>query len=330
MGYQNSEIKYLNRKARAPIPWKLRGSSGVTSLKRILTAICGLLLPTPLAAQGVAPPEVGAAIPLGTGATPDAMGPEIWYGTPGDMSVRDTVEATLLPVLPERAMATGQAVIVAPGGAFMTLSWNHEGTRVAQALAGHGIAAFVLKYRFKPTPRDWPEFGKVMSAQMSSWIGKPGMGLKVETPAYAVEDAIAALRLVRSRAAEWKVDPARIGMIGFSAGGRLTLATVKAASAQDMPSFIAPIYPPMERIEVPANAPPMFVAMASDDPLSGKAGHGLIESWIDAGKSVEFHSFRSGGHGFGLGYRNGTTAGWIDLLANWIHVVAPPQPATTK
>lgn len=296
-------------------------------MKRVLTTICAMLLATPLAAQSIAPAELTAAIPLGTGETPNAMGPEIWYGTPGDMSVRNTVVATLLPVLPERAMATGEAVIVAPGGAFMALSWNHEGTRVAQALAERGIAAFVLKYRLKPTPRGWPEFGKVMGAQMSNWTGKPGAGLKVETPAYAVDDAIAALRLVRARAAEWKIDPARIGMIGFSAGGRLTLATVKAASAQDMPAFIAPIYPPMESIEVPANAPPMFVAMASDDPLSGKAGHGLIESWIDARKSVEFHSFRTGGHGFGLGLRNGTTAGWIDLLANWIRVVAPAQPA---
>lgn len=299
-------------------------------MKHFLTAICATLLPSPLLAQGLAPPEVAATIPLGTGATPEAIGPEIWYGSPGDMSVRNTVEAALLPVLPERAMATGEAVIVAPGGAFMTLSWNHEGTRVAQALAARGIAAFVLKYRLKPTPRGWPEFGKVMGAQMSNWIGKPGMGLKVETPSYAVDDAIAALRLVRSRAAEWKVDPTRIGMIGFSAGGRLTLATVKVASALDMPAFIAPIYPPMERVEVPADAPPLFVAMAADDPLSGKAGHGLIESWIDAGKSVEFHSFRSGGHGFGLGYRNGTTAGWIDLLANWIRVVAPAQTATAK
>lgn len=299
-------------------------------MKRIMMTMAAVLLPAPLAAQGVAPPETTAAIPLGTGAVPDQLGPEIWTGTPGDMSVRNTVEATLLPVLPERAMATGEAVIVAPGGAFMALSWNHEGTRVAQALAERGIAAFVLKYRLKPTPRGWPEFGKVMSAQMSNWIGKPGMGLKVETPAYAVDDAIAALRMVRARAAEWKVDPTRVGMVGFSAGGRLTLATVKAAAPEDMPAFIAPVYPPMERVEVPANAPPMFVAMASDDPLSGKAGHGLIESWIDAGKSVEFHSFRSGGHGFGLGVRGGTTAGWIDLLAYWIHTVAPAKPAAAK
>lgn len=277
-------------------------------------------------AQLAAPPETAGALPLGTGEVPGALGPEIWSGTTGDMSVRNTVEATLLPVLPEKSVATGAAVVVAPGGAFMALSYDHEGTRVAHALAERGIAAFVLKYRLKPTPRSWPEFGKVMSAQMQNWIGKPGEGLKVETPRYAVDDALAALRLVRQRATRWKIDPARVGMVGFSAGARLTLATVKAAGAEVMPAFIAPIYPPMEAMDVPANAPPMFVAMATDDPLSGMAGHGLLQSWVNAGKSSEFHSFSSGGHGFGLGNRRNTTLGWLELLVRWINVTAaPPQ-----
>lgn len=297
-------------------------------MKRLLLALTALVMPATLAAQGMAPPETATAIPLGTGPVPGALGPEMWYGTPGDMSVRNTVEATLLPVLPERGMATGAAVIVAPGGAFMALAYDHEGIRVAHALAERGIAAFVLKYRLKPTPRAWPEFGKVMTAQMTNWIGKPGAGLKVETPPPAVDDALAALRLVRQRARSWKVDPARIGMMGFSAGARLTLATAKAATGDDMPAFIAPIYPPMETVAVPPAAPPLFVAMASDDPLSGKAGHGLIESWIDAGKSVEFHSFRAGGHGFGLGARDNTTAGWIDLLVRWIETTVPAAGPT--
>ena len=168
-----------------------------------------------------------------------------------------------------------------------------------------------------------PEFGKAMIRQLTDWIGKPGEGLKVETPTYAVDDAIAALRLVRQRAKEWKIDPTRVGMMGFSAGARLTLATVAIASPQDMPAFAAAIYPPMEGINVPQMAPPLFVTMASDDPLSGKAGHALIQSWIDAGKPVEFHSFQKGGHGFGLGNRANTTNGWIGLLAHWIRFNTP-------
>lgn len=292
--------------------------------------LAGLLLvcpPVAAMAQGVVPPEAASAIPLGTGPVPNGQGPDLWYGTPGDMSVRDTVEATLLPILPERSMATGDAVIVVPGGAFLTLAYDHEGTRVGHALAERGIAAFVLKYRVEPTPRGWPEFGKVITGRMSNWIGKPGEGLRITTPAYAVDDALAALRLVRSRAAEWKINPQRVGMVGFSAGARLTLATVGQASADDMPAFIAPIYPPMATMEVPAAAPPMFVAMASDDPLSGKAGYGLLQSWTNAGKSMEFHSFRSGGHGFGLGHAQDTTAGWIDLLVRWIATTRPAQAA---
>jgi len=234
------------------------------------------------------------------------------------------VHVPTLTYVPPAARPVGTAVIVAPGGGYARLAMSNEPAGVAERLSREGVATFILKYRLNPTPRSWPDFGKVMTVQMANWIGKPGMGLNIETPSYAVDDAVAALRLVRQRARTWKVDPARIGMVGFSAGARLTLATVRTASAEDMPAFIAPIYPPMETVEVPANAPPMFVAMATDDPLSGKAGFGLIQSWVDAGKSVEFHAFRSGGHGFGLGQRIGTTYGWIDLLVNWIGKVAPP------
>ncbi|MDD3800286.1 MAG: alpha/beta hydrolase fold domain-containing protein, partial [Novosphingobium sp.] len=149
-------------------------------------------------------------------------------------------------------------------------------------------------------------------------IGEPGEGLKVETPTYALDDALAALRLVRANAKKWNIDPARVGMVGFSAGARLAIATVGAASPEDMPAFIAPIYPPMDKVTVPGNAPPMFVGMANDDPLSGKAGYALIQSWTDAKKPVEFHMFQSGSHGFGLGARANTTWGWIDLLVRWI------------
>lgn len=288
-------------------------------MNRWIALFAALLLPlTAQAQQAAPPPEQALALPLETGPVPGAQGPEMWSGKPGDLSVRNTVEATLLPVLPERANATGEAAIIAPGGAFYTLSYDHEGTRVAHALAERGIAAFVLKYRVRPTPRPMPQFAKVMVKQMTAWIGKPGEGLKVETPAYAVDNALAALRLVRASAKTWNIDPARVGMVGFSAGARLAIATVGAASAQDMPAFIAPIYPPMDKVAVPDSAPPMFVGMANDDPLSGKAGYALIQSWTDAKKPVEFHMFQNGSHGFGLGTRANTTQGWIDLLVRWI------------
>lgn len=296
-------------------------------MPRILGHLAGLLLSLGLSAPAVAaqvnaaatpPTQAATAIPLGTGPVPGALGPEMWYGKPGERSVRNVVDATLTPVLPDRAKATGTAMVVAPGGAFMALSWDHEGMRVARALADHGIAAFVLKYRLDPTPRDWPAFGKVMGVRMKDWIGKPGEGLRIVTPRYAVEDGIAALKLVRARASEWHVDPARIGMIGFSAGARTTLRVTLDAAPADRPAFAAMIYPPMEAVRTPADAPPAFVAMATDDPLSGRAGYGLIQSWVDARRPIEFHAFQRGGHGFGLGHANDTTAGWIDGLFRWL------------
>lgn len=285
---------------------------------RTALALLAVLVAAPVAAQLAPPPETTKAIPLGTGEVPGADGPEIWFGTPGNMSVREVTHASLLPVLPDPAKATGAAVVVAPGGGFMTLSWDHEGMRVARTLADRGIAAFVLKYRLDPTPRAWPDFGKFMAARMTNWIGKPGEGLRIVTPPYAVEDGIAALRLVRHRASEWRVDPARVGMIGFSAGARTTIRVALDSVPVERPAFIAPIYPPMEKVAAPPDAPPMFVAMASDDPLSGRAGYGLIESWIAARRPVEFHAYQKGGHGFGLGKAGTTSEGWIENLFSWL------------
>lgn len=270
------------------------------------------------AAQLPAPSELQQAIPLGTGPVPGGNGPEIWFGKSGNMSVRNTSEAALLPVLPDPAKATGTAMVIAPGGGFMTLSWDHEGMEVARLLADRGIAAFVLKYRLDPTPRDWPAFGKMMQGRMTDWVGKPGEGLRIVTPPYAIADGIAALKLVRARAAQWHVDPAKVGMIGFSAGARTTIRVTIDAPIADRPAFSAMLYPPMEKVDVPTDAPPAFVAMATDDPLSGRAGYALIESWIAARRPIEFHAYQRGGHGFGLGFKGTTTQGWTDALFRWI------------
>jgi len=275
---------------------------------------------TAAAAQLPPPAEMRQGISLGTGSVPGGNGPEMWFGTPGNMSVRNTNEASVVPVLPDPAKATGTAMVVAPGGGFMTLSWDLEGMKVARLLADHGIAAFVLKYRLDPTPRDWPAFGKFAQSRMTDWIGKPGEGLRIVTPPHAVADGIAALKLVRSRAAQWHIDPAKVGMIGFSAGARTTIRVTLDAAPADRPAFSVMLYPPMEKVTVPADAPPAFVAMATDDPLSGRAGYGLIESWIAARRPIEFHSYQRGGHGFGLGIKGSTTEGWADGLFRWIEL----------
>src|SRR5690606_5610445 len=100
----------------------------------------------------------------------------------------------------------------------------------------------------------------------------------------AIEDGRAALRLVRERAAEWRVDPQRVGMIGFSAGAMTTLQTMRTSKAGERPAFIGLIYGPMQAIEVPADAPPLFAAIASDDPIFASAEMGLVGAWLKAQK----------------------------------------------
>lgn len=267
---------------------------------------------TPLAA----PPEP-AAIVLGTGGVAESTAPESWFRQWGDPFVRNVTTATLTPVLPAPEKATGAAAIVAPGGGFMFLSMGNEGWEVAQALADRGVAAFVLKYRTRPTPADLGAFEAAVNAMFSGAARPPAP--TAERPLFAdqVEDATAAFALVRARAEEWRVDPDRIGMVGFSAGAMTTLATTVSSPAA-RPAFIAPIYGPMGAMDVPADAPPMFVVLAADDPLFADSGFGLVESWRAAGRPVEFHLYQNGGHGFGLGNPGKSSDGWIDAFMRWL------------
>ncbi|MEZ0241732.1 MAG: alpha/beta hydrolase [Sphingomonas sp.] len=280
-------------------------------------------LAAPLAAQNdkmtpIATPAQPTAIVLGTGPMPGQTATEAWHSQYGSVFARNVTEATLTPFLPDPAKATGAAVIVAPGGGFRTLSMQNEGWDVAKALADRGIAAFVLKYRLNPTPPDMPGFEKSMAAMFS------GPPRPRQTPEQAiagiapmVADARAAFALVRAHAAEWKVDPRRIGMVGFSAGAMLTMATTLAGE-DAKPAFIGNIYGPLAAVTVPADAPPLFIALAADDPLFGNAGYGLIDSWRAAKRPVEFHLYEQGGHGFGMYPKTTTSTGWFDAFYRWI------------
>ena len=289
----------------------------------VLSAVLGSA--SPAAAQQApmtaleAPAEPGA-IPLDTGGVAGSQAPESWFSQWGDTFVRNVTTATLTPVLPEPGTGNGAAVIVAPGGGFMFLSMSNEGWEVAQALADQGVAAFVLKYRVRPTPEDLGEFEQAVNA-MFSGAGQraPRPGAPAPTWDDQVQDAAAAFALVRARAGEWGVDPDRIGMVGFSAGAMTTLATT-LSSPEARPAFIAPIYGPMTAVEPPEGAPPLFVVLAADDPLFAHSGFGLVESWRAAGHPVEFHLYQNGGHGFGLGNPGKTSLGWMDVFVRWLEL----------
>jgi acetyl esterase/lipase len=264
-----------------------------------------------------APPEPNA-IPLNTGGVEGQSAKETWYKQWNHPFVRNVSRATLTPFLPDPAKANGAAVIVAPGGAFRILSMGDEGWEVAKALNERGVAAFVLKYRLMPTVPDWAEFEKNNPLTAPSPGAKPGappdFAAIIKLP---LEDATAAFKLVRSRAKEWHIDPKRLGMMGFSAGAGTTMAAT-LQSTENKPAFIAPIYGGQKAVEVPPDAPPMFVALAADDPLFGNNEYGLISAWKKAGRPVEYHLYQNGGHGFGLGHPPKTSAGWFPQFMLWL------------
>jgi acetyl esterase/lipase len=252
------------------------------------------------------------AIPLNTGGVEGQTASESWYKQWGDPFVRNVTQATLTPFLPAQGKANGTAVIVAPGGAFRILSMGNEGWEVAQALNEKGIAAFVLKYRLIPTAPEWADFDK------GDALRAPPATASTRSPvAMPLEDATAAFKLVRARAKEWNVDPNRIGMMGFSAGAGTTMAAT-LQSKENKPAFIAPIYGSQASVEVPPDAPPMFVVLAADDPLFAKDDYGLITAWKKAGRPVEFHLYQNGGHGFGLGNPGKTSTGWFPQFILWL------------
>ncbi|WP_410482847.1 alpha/beta hydrolase [Sphingomonas sp. A2-49] len=267
----------------------------------------------------IATPAQPTAIPLGTGALPQAPVAESWHSQYGSRFARNVTDATLTPFLPGPDKANGTAVVIAPGGGFRTLSMENEGWDVAKALAARGVAAFVLKYRLNQTPAGMPAFERSMAAMFSRTASapRPRTDQQVAGLAPQIADARAAFALIRRRAPEWRVDPARVGMIGFSAGAMLTMATT-LAGREARPAFIAVIYGPLSAVTVPPEAPPLFVALAADDPFFAHDGFGLIDSWRAAGRPVEFHLFEQGGHGFGMYPKPTTSTGWFDAFARWL------------
>lgn len=298
-----------------------------------LAAAVALAAAIPAAAQDdrmtpIETPAQPAAIELGTGPLPGATAKESWHSQYGSKFARNVTVATLTPFLPDPAKATGAAVVVAPGGGFRTLSMENEGWDVARALADRGVAAFVLKYRLNPTPADMPGFEKSMREMFSGNARPPRMDPEKAMTAIApqIADSRAAFALIRRRAGEWHVDPGRVGMVGFSAGAMLTMATALAGE-DAKPAFIGNIYGPLSAVTVPADAPPLFVALAADDPFFAHGGFGLIESWQAAKRPVEFHLYEQGGHGFGMYPKETTSTGWFDAFASWLAMHGYLKPA---
>lgn len=269
-------------------------------------------------------PDEPNAIPLNTGGVDEQPAKESWFRQWGDPMARNISDATLTPFLADPAKATGASVIVAPGGGFMWLSMGNEGWEVAQALADQGINAFVLKYRLQPTADGLDVFEKQMQQRFADVTedSSDNENSSRKPPRWdlsdQIEDAEAAYKLIVERADEWGVDKTRIGMIGFSAGAGLTMATTLQSEKVKL-DFIGYIYGGMQAVEVSNNAPPMFVAIATDDFLYN-GDFGLITSWHNAKVPVELHLYQNGGHGFGLGNPDRTSNKWFAAFTHWLDV----------
>jgi acetyl esterase/lipase len=193
------------------------------------------------------------------------------------------------------ASPNGTAVVVAPGGGFSILAIEHEGRDVAKWMNDRGITAFVLRYRV-------------------------GLATRDESMKAAIEDGLLAVKTVRERAGEWKIDRSRIGIMGFSAGGYLTVGVATQYAPDSRPDFAVPIYAVApEGYQVPADAPPLFTAVAYDDnPRMTTTATALLDNWKKAKVPAELHVFPDGGHGFGMNRKGKSSDMWTDLLGQWL------------
>lgn len=278
-------------------------------------------MPIPAPVRIAAPAEPDA-LPLYAGVAPGSEGAvqqESWVHMLGQKMVRNVTRPTLTPVLPKRGKGNGAAVVVIPGGGYQFLSMENEGWPIARWLADRGIAAFILKYRTEATPASEDEFGRKLVASFTApRTGDWPPPELARTIALAGGDAQAAMRMIRSNAARWGIDPRRVGLLGFSAGARTVMEATLANAPDARPDFIAPIYGPMAAVIPPPGPQPMFAAMASDDPLFNRQGFGLVESWQKAGGSVEFHYYQGGGHGFGSRPTGTTSDNWFAHFMAWM------------
>jgi len=259
-----------------------------------------------------------------------------WNEARSDSNVFNTVAVynvshpTLTVVEPDAGTANGTAIVICPGGGFRILSINSEGFDVAKYLAKRGITCFVLKYRVGRSFTNDPV------GEMAGLLGNPQKfqeETKVTIP-LAISDARTALAYVRAHAADYNIKTDKIGIVGFSAGGTLTAASTFGYTPENKPDFAAPIYgyvPPEIVKDVAADAPPLFLTVASDDPLHlVPSSLTMYNKWLAANKTVEMHVYAKGGHGFGMKKQNIPTDMWIDRFADWLQqlglIGAPKAP----
>lgn len=229
---------------------------------------------------------------------------------------------TLTVYLPDPAHApTGLAVIVCPGGGFHSLSIMQEGYGVVRWLQSKGITAFLLKYRLIHA-----EGGDPYKQEIADRNNKGADANRQVVAEMAVADGRQALSYVRAHASGYGIDPNRIGIIGFSAGGVISAATAYDYTAQNRPDFVGFMYggqlpAPMQKNKLPVDAPPLFIAAATNDEYNLQlVAASLYTTWVTDRHPAELHIYAKGGHGFGLKKQDLPTDTWTDRFTDWLTV----------
>lgn len=294
-----------------------------------LFAVALALMTTPAMAK----PRVLPAELVWPGGVPGGAEP-VQEETDGE-DVWNVTTPTYQVYLPPKGRGNGAAMIIAPGGGFRLLTMR-KSSEVAKWLVDHGIAAFVLKYRLVTRlPGETPE---AQRDRLNGTMRSQDRGIR------AAEDGIQALRMIRARAGQYGIDPQRIGVVGFSAGGHVA-GMMALAPEPERPNLVGLVYgmpflsppPPLPPANLPwppgtpnepwlrpaptpapGALPPHFMVIAQDDLIAGTGFRDYFAVMFDAGYRPEVHIYEKGGHGFVMERQGLTSDYWIEEFYWWI------------
>lgn len=244
-------------------------------------------------------------------------------------------DPTLTISLPDADKANGTAVIICPGGALISLSWQSEFQDIARWLNARGIAAIGLKYRLRngfpdmskvDTTKGMPrritvtEFAEIKNANANPSVLKGG-DPEIDN---ALNDALKAMEIVKAHAKEWGIDESKIGFMGYSAGGGVAVNATVKASPELMPAFLCSLYgPALDDVVVPKNAPKLFIGVHADHPSVAAGCLALFMEWKKAGVDAELHIYgdKTGGLFGGVGPqadKNTPNGAWQEAFYSWL------------